>query len=451
MLREPAASPDYLPPSLSFSDDSPQSDSEESLWLRGLVLEYLTIASEETTEPESLSAEDRGLLAQHDSRMLVTFSGKLRQDAETTYARLDAALLSRDMLPLLRENPANSKAPELIHIVKGRPAKPLAWSIWPNIALFLLTILTVLYSGTATAIGELSSTDPAKSTELLDNFLSFAILPELWRGWPYALSILLILVAHEMGHYLMMRYHKAHATLPYFIPSWLPIGTLGAAIVLREPLKNRKMLLDVGASGPIAGFMVALPILFIGLATSQLVPLESGWVEGNSLFYFFAKFLVFKEAIPSATQDVLVNQVAWAGWTGLFFTALNLLPLGQLDGGHVMYALLGARARLAYIPVLVGLVFLMIVSGQTTWILFFGLLFFFGRVYAVPLNDISPLDGQRRFVGVIALLIFVLCFTPFPLYLREMGEIPGSSSAMQWGMIGTVLVLSLPRLFRRKR
>jgi hypothetical protein len=441
MLREPAAAPDYFAPLLNLADDSFQNETEESFWLRGLIQDYLSIQHEGTSEMESLAAEDRGFLAQSNSRMLVTFTGYLRQDAETTYTRLDAALQSRDMLLLLRENPSDPEAPHLIHILKGRPPKPQNWSAWPNLILFLLTVISVLYTGTATAISELRWTDVASSDALIQKFSTPEIISELWRGWPYALCILLILGAHEMGHYLMMRYHKAHATLPYFLPSLVPFGTFGAAIVLREPLKNRKMLLDVGASGPIAGFLVALPILFIGLATSQVHPLESGWVEGNSLFYFFAKFLVFKEALPSLSQDVFVNQIAWAGWTGLFFTALNLLPLGQLDGGHIMYALFGSKARLAYIPVLVGLVGIMLISQQTTWVLFLGLLFFFGRVYAVPLNDITQLDGQRRFIGTMALVIFALCFTPLPLYQRDLSNPETGTTAMQLGVMASSFLL----------
>lgn len=455
MLREPAANPDYQPSRLVFAEESPKQKAEmqELVWLRALVADYFTIEHEGIPEVHLLSAEDRAIMLQDGSRILSSFTGSLRQEASSAYQELDKALEAKNCFLLFRQNEANSTAPHIIHVLEGRLEKPKAWSVIPNIVLLLLTIFSVLFTGATIAIGEIGLQDPETAAKMGASI--YSVLAEIWRGYPYAIAIMLIWGAHEMGHYFMMRYYKAHATLPYFIPAWLisPFGTLGAAIMLREPLKNRKMLLDVGAAGPIAGMIFAIPILLWGLATSPLVPIAPGAVEGNSLLYIFAKLVVFKEILPSATQDVLVNQLAWAGWTGLFITSLNMIPLGQLDGGHVMYALFGNKARLAYIPVLGTLIVITLLFGQTTWLLFFVLLVFLGRFYAVPLEDISPLDNPRRLVAVVALIIFVLTFTPIPLYERLLSDSPAidGQSAFHFGMMAIATLTLLPRVFRRSQ
>lgn len=449
MLRDPTSSSDYEPKPEHhiFEDDN---------HLRELIRPYLANAQEIQLQVEDLYSEDQAFIGkQSQSQLLLSFSGYLKQDAETVYKALDKELSAEDMFPLLRENPNNPDAPHLIHIVQGRPEKQSAWSVWPNIILFILTVLSVLFTGTTIAISEIGISDPARAAEMGNSILS--MVSEMWRGWPYALSIMLILVPHEMGHYLMMRRHDLQASLPFFIPAWLisPFGTFGAAIVLRESLKNRKTLLDVGAAGPIAGFIVAIPIVFIGLATSQVIPISpGGYVEGNSLIYMFAKLLIFGEILPNGEVDVLVNQLAWAGWTGLFVTALNMLPLGQLDGGHVLYSLLGHRARIAYWPILITLVGLSVIFWQLTWGLILLMLFFFGRFYAVPLNDITPLDPTRRWIAIAALIIFVLSFTPVPLYVNEVGaeNIPiQGQSAFQVGIMAVAALIVLPRWWKMRQ
>jgi membrane-associated protease RseP (regulator of RpoE activity) len=208
--------------------------------------------------------------------------------------------------------------------------------------------------------------------------------------------------------------------LPYFIP--LPFGffgTLGAFIQLREPMRNRKILFDVGVAGPLAGLMVAVPVLIIGLATSNVEPLpnETYVLEGNSLFYAAAKFAVFGKMLPNGQEDVFINQLAKAGWTGLLVTALNLIPVGQLDGGHIIFTLLGKQARRLYVPVLA--VFVMLSFFSSMWLVWTLLLLFLGRLYAVPLDMITPLDTRRRWLGYAAILIFVLVFVPVPLQIIE--------------------------------
>jgi len=332
----------------------------------------------------------------------IAYIGRLRVDSETAYAQLDEQFARLDYHVVLTTNEDN------LHVVmalKGRVrAKPRP--LWPNALLLVLTVLSLL------SVGAAQDAAMRDQTSIV-----------LWRGWPYAVSLLLILGAHELGHYFAARHHRVNVTLPYFIP--LPIGffgTLGAFIQLREPMRNRKTLFDVGIAGPLAGLIVAIPILIIGLATSHLEPLpKSEYIlEGNSLLYAAAKYVIFGKFLPTSTQDVFINQLAKAGWTGLLITGLNLIPLGQLDGGHVIFTLLGKRAQRLYIPVLA--VFLVLSFLNTMWVLWTLILFFLGRFYAVPLDTVTPLDSRRRWLGYAALAIFLLVFVPNPLQFVSPGS-----------------------------
>jgi Zn-dependent protease len=419
--------------------------------LRQLVDEYMTILQEAELDEDALPHEDQSILQRNDSYLLMTFAGVLTDKSEATYDELDKRLREWDMYPLLRLNQDSDEKPHVIHVLVGRPEKPEPMSPWLNILLLLATIVSVLLTGTTIAAGQIGLEDPQQGQIIMSSVEN--ILREMWRGYPYALAILAILGTHEMGHYLMMRRHKAAATLPYFIPAFLvsPFGTFGAAIMLRETLKNRKTLLDVGAWGPVAGFIVAVPILFIGLATSTVTTIvEGGFVEGNSLLYVFAKWIVFGEVLPNGDVDVMINQLAWAGWTGLFVTALNMIPLGQLDGGHVLYSLLGDRARRLYYPLL-GVMILLLLFVSPMWLVFIVLLFFVGRVYAMPLDNITPLDRGRKWLGIAALVIFVLSFTPVPLYEQGTsgGLLTGFEDAALLGSVGVALLVTLPRWLRR--
>jgi membrane-associated protease RseP (regulator of RpoE activity) len=178
-------------------------------------------------------------------------------------------------------------------------------------------------------------------------------------------------------------------------------------------------LLDVGAAGPLAGLVFAIPILIYGLSISPVLPLPDTYaMEGNSILYAIAKFAVKGQMLPSGGQDVYLSQMAHAGWIGLLVTGLNLIPVGQLDGGHIAYALFGKRARRLYWPVLAALavlaLFTMIFAGIPTWLVWVVLIFFLGRIYAEPLDDVTPLDHRRRLIAIISLILFFLVFVPIP-------------------------------------
>ena len=239
-------------------------------------------------------------------------------------------------------------------------------------------------------------------------------------GLPYAVSLMLILGAHELGHYFAARYHRVPVSLPYFLPFPLPpIGTWGAFIRLKSPVKNKQALFDVGVAGPLAGLVFAVPILIIGLMTSEVgaLPVDGYILEGNSILYGSIKLAIFGQRLPDFANnlDVSLNQIAWAGWVGLLVTGLNLIPVGQLDGGHIAYVLLGKKARWLFWPSIAGLVVLIVVTQTFMWGFWIVMLFVFGRKYAEPLDDVTPLDKNRRRLAIFSFFIFILVFVPIPL------------------------------------
>jgi membrane-associated protease RseP (regulator of RpoE activity) len=344
------------------------------------------------------------------------YEGQLVIDSEAAYAKLDALLVTLNAFALFRE--VDGK--HLVIVIDGR-IKPDRRGWWLNAVLFAATLFSVLLLGLNMALNEIAAAEGAAAARAL----SERSLLELWRGAPYAISILLILGAHELGHYFAARRHKISVTLPYFIPAPFisPIGTFGAFIQLREPMRNRKVLLDVGAAGPLSGLIFAIPILFIGLATSTVGVITPGrMLEGNSLLYALAKTITFGRFLPDGVMDVYVNQLAWAGWTGLLVTALNLIPIGQLDGGHILYALIGERARLLYFPVLGLMVLLVLVTDA--WFFWLILLLLFGRVYATPLDMITKLDSRRRAIALLGLVVFAVTFVPVPFSVVDAASAP---------------------------
>jgi len=366
---------------------------------------------------------------------LVRYRGELLIDSQEAYEKLSSGLKSHEVTPMFRVEDEQETIVLLKGIVRPRPSNP-----WINLLLFIITGVSVVFAGTFFEYRGPLTTD--------FNQLWPFLLPALLRGLAFAGSLLAILLAHEFGHYLAARYHRSAVTLPYFIPfPFSPFGTMGAFIQLKEPPKNKRILLDIGIAGPLAGLFVALPLVFIGLSLSQidkipviLSPGQAIQLEGNSLLYLLMKYIVFGEWLPAPTNfagvnpliywvryfftgqpvpygavDVILHPVAWAGWAGLLITALNLIPAGQLDGGHVLYTLLGKKARIFLPFILIALIILGTVwSGWWLWAF---LIFLLGRSFAEPLDQITPLDTRRQAVAIFGLLVFVLVFTPIPLSL----------------------------------
>jgi membrane-associated protease RseP (regulator of RpoE activity) len=265
-----------------------------------------------------------------------------------------------------------------------------------NLILFLFTVLTTFAAGAVFLKGK--------------NILANPLL--LLDGASFAVPLLLILLFHEFGHYLMSRKRRIKTSLPYFIPGPTILGTFGAVIKSKSPFRSRRDLLDVGAAGPIPGFIVAIVVVILGLSHSQItaeIP-EAGLTLGNSLIFLFLSKLVL--SVPPG-HDVLLSPMAFAGWAGLFVTMLNLLPIGQLDGGHIAYALFGKHQK----KVAKYTVFALIPLGilWMGWFLWAVLAFVIKLGHPPTLNDTLPLDRNRRIIGFVSFAIFLLCFTPVPI------------------------------------
>jgi membrane-associated protease RseP (regulator of RpoE activity) len=242
----------------------------------------------------------------------------------------------------------------------------------------------------------------------------------LYRGIPFSFTLLLILGTHEMGHYLVSRRHHLDVTLPYFIPAPpIPfiIGTFGAFIRIRSPIQDKRALMDVGCAGPLTGVLVSIPVIFIGLKLSTVTVMGGSGgalTLGEPLLFKLVSWLALGSMSPE--QNVILHPVAFAGWIGLLVTALNLIPVGQLDGGHVAYALFSEYHR--YISL--GMLGLLVVCGVIFWQgwLFWAVLIaFLGWRHPVPYQFWVPLDRRRRVLGIITIAVFVLTFSPAPFVL----------------------------------
>lgn len=318
--------------------------------------------------------------------------GRLRNAPDVAYSLVSEGFKSLGFTALFRRSPDG-------HLIQAVPGRLESRRVpeWIAVPLFLATLLSTL------AIGAVWGSTAESGFDLM-------------AGWPFAVSLLAILGTHEMGHYLVARRVGIPTTPPFFIPlPMLPFGTLGAAILVKAPPRNRRALVALGMAGPLAGLVVAVPVLVWGLTMSTVQPIPTDipvFQEGNSLLYLGIKFLLFGRVLPSGGEDVFIHPVALAGWAGLLVTALNAIPAGQLDGGHVLYALIGKRAAVVtwgIIAVLLGLSILW--PGWLIWVV---LVYVFGRVHAVPLDDITELRWQERFLAVFLLLVAALVFVPIP-------------------------------------
>jgi membrane-associated protease RseP (regulator of RpoE activity) len=293
--------------------------------------------------------------------------------------------------------------------------------MWLHLILLLLTVVTTTVAGAIMRIGGLFASP-------LPVYWYLLLHPSLIvEGLSFSIPLLCILGVHELGHYFACRHWNVRATLPYFIPVPYPpflIGTAGAVIRIKSPIPNKKALMDIGAAGPIAGFVVAITVSLIGLTMSRPVPVgmldEGGILFGDSLLFKGMVYLIFGKQ-----QDVMLHPVAFAGWVGLLATFLNLLPIGQLDGGHITYALFRrghfviARMMTLFLMFLaVGGPLLNLGEFSAFWLLW-AVLTFFLRRHPAPYDFFTPLDTRRKIIGYSCLAIFILCFIlePFQLVL----------------------------------
>jgi len=329
------------------------------------------------------------------------FGGRLLLSPSSALTELVARFRPLGYTPFLQEGAEGMTWVRALPFVDVQvPSKPRL-----NILLFVLTVASTIMAGSGAFFAFDPLTEPRR---ILD-------------GVPFAFTLLAILGTHEFGHYFVARAYGASVSLPYFIPAPPPFlfGTLGAIIRMRSPARDRNSLFDIAAAGPIAGLVVALPALWIGLGWSKVGELPAGgsMVFGDSLIMRFMTWLAFGHLPPN--QDVFVHPVALASWVGLFVTALNLIPVGQLDGGRIAYALFGSWHRQVSIATFLGLLALGAITGSANWFVWgFLLLFVMGFQHQPPLDDLSPLSPGRYAVGVLCLVLLVLLIPPVPVAIQ---------------------------------
>lgn len=270
-----------------------------------------------------------------------------------------------------------------------------------HIILFLLTFITTLIAGAF-----LNGVNPLEEPE------------RIYLGLPFSTTLLLILLTHELSHYFMSRRHNVSVTLPYFIPAPSLIGTFGAIIKMKPPIYDRRALIDIGSAGPIGGFIVAVIATVIGLSLSEVKPMEEfkGMEGGLSLGGSILFNLLTKVVLDIEIDDynVILHPVAFAGWIGLLVTSLNLLPIGQLDGGHISYALFVEKHETIAKFTIPALILLGILFWQG-WLLWAVLMLVIGYKHPPVVYPMIELDEKRRFIGWLALFIFIITFTPMPV------------------------------------
>jgi membrane-associated protease RseP (regulator of RpoE activity) len=326
---------------------------------------------------------------------VVTFVGKLLRDAESTFAILEERFKRLGYLPILRR-------------IKGRdtilatpaPVEKGGSRVIINLLLFLATVGTVVLGG---ALQE--GYNPLEHPPIA-----------LLSGVPFAVALLSILGTHELAHFLVARARGMRATLPYFIPiPFHPLGTFGAVIKMESPIKDRKMLFDVGIAGPLAGLVISIIALVVGLRLSEITALPPGDASvmplGTGILVDWITDLVLGP-LPDEVM-VILHPIAFAGWFGIFITAMNLIPISQLDGGHIGYAFFGHAHR--WVVALIFLGMLLLGLFWTGWLFWGFFIFIFGGLrHPPPLNDITPLDTKRKLLAILAFALLFLLGTPRP-------------------------------------
>jgi len=334
---------------------------------------------------------------------LIAFNGRLLYEPDSSYDEIQRRFRTLGYTPSLRvENGEDVLVAREGLLARANTGNPLI-----NFLLLVATIFTTLAAGAGLAGINLAGAVGSGSPRL--------IIQAVLAGIPFAGALLAILGVHELGHYLAARYHRVSVTLPYFIPMpFNGIGTLGAFIALKSPMKNRRELFDIGIAGPLAGFVVAVPLLFLGVLLSPVTRIGAQTLTldfvGSSIFIDAVVGLL--RTVP-ADMTLALHPVLFAAWLGVLITGINLLPVGQLDGGHIAYALFGRRAH----TVARVTFFLLLFAGlilSTNWFFWALLVLVGGLRHPAPLNDISRLGPVRRLLGYATIALFFLIMIPQP-------------------------------------
>ncbi|MEQ1946009.1 MAG: site-2 protease family protein [Bryobacteraceae bacterium] len=292
---------------------------------------------------------------------------------------------------------------------------------WLHILLLLLTLVSTSVVGAGMALS-FAANKPVDFSSDLEGFLRILHEPSyMLSGLPFSLALLAILLTHEMGHYVAARYYRVDCTLPFFLPAPTLIGTMGAFIRIRSRIPSKRALFDIGIGGPLSGFVALLFPLAIGLSYSKVIP---GIAEQGDLMFGTPLLIRLFEMIQFPgipVSDIYLHPMARASWVGLLATALNLLPIGQLDGGHILYAFVGEKTRVLtriFLGALLVLGSVQVVTSQFrngySWLFWATVLFFIARKHPV-IYDPRPLSKTRQWLGFAALVVLILSFTPNPV------------------------------------
>ena len=368
--------------------------------LRTAVEEYMTVfdyAFRDVTQ-EADANPDEAMQRARDGT--IRLYGKLKVAPELAYRPLRQKLERLGYTPYLNQRPPDKQKPndisyELVAVPGVIPKAPQNISI--NLALFAATVVSVVLAG-----------------------YGMGDVPSIQSGLLFAASLLTILVAHEAGHYVVGRWRGAPMSLPYFIPfPFNFFGTMGAVIVQREPFEDRRSMLEIGIAGPLAGFIVALPLYMFGVTISAVKQIPTAMPDGMVMYHFgdsllthFIKLLQFGWFQPG--YDIFEHPIALGAWIGLLITGINLIPAGQLDGGHIASAILGEKAKYLSYAMIAAMLALSLVS--TSWLIWAAMLLLFGRSHPPAFNNATHLTVLHYGLGLIAVLSFVLVFVPLPIY-----------------------------------
>lgn len=356
----------------------------------------------ETEQPSAVRELMDVNVATEETAGVRIFRGRLRGSAAAAYEKLKRSV-SENTIPMLQQDEQTGAAIVLLprpveERTMERPVRP--WLHW---LLFGLTVLTTTWAGAA-----------HQGVNLLREPQRLSV------GLPYSLGLLSILGVHELGHYFMARRHGIRVTPPFFIPVPFALGTFGAFIQMRSPSENRRMLFDVAVAGPLAGLVIAIPALLVGLRSSALVPDDvpplpgmGGTSVGSSILFAVLSKLSLGETLEYG-HVLRLSPLAFAGWLGLLVTALNLIPVGQLDGGHMSNAMFGRRIGGVISTVAVWSLLLLAIFVWPGLMMWAVIVFFLAGTSTPPLNDLTPLTTARRWVGYTTFVILAMILAPVP-------------------------------------
>jgi membrane-associated protease RseP (regulator of RpoE activity) len=362
------------------------------------TIESLATELKDLFQIEDISSQSRG--------HRISFEGKLLTDSEIGYDVIRQRFKHHGYTPLLKRE----KKYDIVVAMEGLVEESKTGRPTVNVLLLVVTVITTLSAGASLAVG----------FNLLEAFRSnsWSFIGELLlAGLPFAATLLGILGVHELGHYVAARRHNIPASLPYFIPLPFGLGTLGALISIKSPMKNRRVLFDIGLAGPYAGLLVAVPMFLIGLllSSNDVVP---AWTRATTLeslgSSIFSRTAVSLMTDIPAGQTLQVHPILFAAWWGIFITGINLLPVGQLDGGHVVYALFGRFANAIGLLSFLLLIIIGSLEQELAWFVLAFLIMLGGLRHPPPLNDIAGIGRTRKIVGYLTIILFVLIFIPQP-------------------------------------